>query len=74
MLKKVVEVRKEKKIEAEKVAKEKANYVFKIGDRVRVEGSRSIGTIDRVEKKKALVNFGFFTTETKIEKLELVKG
>ncbi|MBS9774386.1 MAG: DNA mismatch repair protein MutS [Tenacibaculum sp.] len=74
VLKKVVEVRKEKKIENEKIAKEKANYVFKIGDRVRVEGSRSIGVIDRIEKKKALINFGMFTTETKIEKLELVKG
>ncbi len=73
VLEKVVEVRKEKKKEAKKIAEEKANYTFKIGDRVRVEGSRSIGTIDRIEKKKALINFGLFTTETKIEKLEIVK-
>lgn len=73
VLQKVVEVRKEKKIEAEKVAKERAEYVFKIGDRVRLIDGNSVGTIDKIEKKKAFVNYGFFTTEAKIEQLELVQ-
>lgn len=73
VLEKVVEVRKEKKAEAKKIAKEKANYVFKVGDRVKIGDSNTVGTIDRIEKKKALINYGFFTTETNIDKLELVE-
>ncbi|MGG8495082.1 endonuclease MutS2 [Tenacibaculum sp. TC6] len=73
VLEKVVEVRKEKKIEADKVAKERAEYVFKIGDRVRLIDGNAVGTIDKIEKKKAFINYGLFTTEAKIEQLELVE-
>ena len=73
VLKKVVEVRKEKKEEAKKIAKEKAAYIFKINDRVRLEDGNAVGTIERIEKKKALINYGLFTTETDISKLELVE-
>lgn len=73
VLDKVDQVRKEKKIRAEKIAKEKAAYVFKIGDKVRLEDGNAVGTIERIEKKKALINYGLFTTEATTDKLELVQ-
>ena len=69
----MVVVRKEKKIAAAKIAKEKSEYVYKINDRVRIEGSNSIGTIDKIDKKGVTINYGVFTTKTSIEKLELVE-
>lgn len=72
VLEKVVEVRKERKLREEKIAKEKASYVFKIGDRVRLEDGSAVGTIERIEKNKALINYGIFTTEAATNKLELV--
>ena len=73
VLKKVVEVRKEKKEEAQKIAKAKADYIFKVADKVRILDSNAVGTIERIEKKKALINYGLFTTETNLNKLELVE-
>lgn len=73
VLKKVVKVREEKRVEAEKIAKAKAEYVFKVGDKVRLVDGNAVGTIDKIEKSKIFVNYGFFTTEAKIEQLELVQ-
>ena len=73
VLEKVVEVRKEKKIEAVKIAKEKSLYVYKINDQVRIIDSNSVGTIDKIDRKSVTINYGFFTTKTSVEKLELVK-
>ncbi|CAM1339837.1 endonuclease MutS2 [Tenacibaculum aestuarii] len=73
VLQKVVKVREEKQKEAEKIAKEKAAYVFKVNDRVRLVDGNAVGTIDKIEKKKAFINYGLFTTEAKIEQLELVE-
>ncbi|CAM1349282.1 endonuclease MutS2 [Tenacibaculum crassostreae] len=73
VLEKVVKVREEKKKEAEKIAQEKAAYVFKVNDRVRLVDGNAVGTIDKIEKKKAFINYGLFTTEAKIEQLELVE-
>mgnify|MGYP001943764385 CR=1 FL=1 len=73
VLKKVVEVRKEKKKEAQKIAKEKAAYIFKVNDRVRLLDGNAVGTIEKIEKKKAFINYGLFTTETSVSKLELVE-
>lgn len=73
VLEKVAEVREVKKEFAKKIAKAKADYIFKIDDRVRLEDGNAIGTIERIEKKKALVNYGVFTTEVNIEKLEFVE-
>jgi len=72
VLQKVVKVRKEKKVVAAKVAKEKAAYKYKINDRVRVIGSNTIGTIEKIENKKVEVNYGIFTTKTTIDKLDFV--
>ena len=68
-----MKVREEKKIEAEKVAKEKQNYHFKIHDRVRIIDSNSVGTIDKIDKKTVVINYGIFTTKTSVDKLELVE-
>ena len=70
----VVKVREIKKIEAEKIAKQKADYVFKTNDKVRIEGSNSCGTIHKIEKNNAFINYGFFTTKTTLNKLELVEA
>ena len=73
VLQKVVEVRKEKKIEAKKIAKAKADYVFKVNDRVRLLDGNAVGTIEKIEKKKAFINYGLFTTEADVSKLEFVE-
>ncbi len=73
VMKKVVEIRKVKNKEAEKLAKIKAEYIFKINDSVRLIDGNSVGTIEKIEKKKAFINYGNFTTEASLEKLELVE-
>ncbi|MGB5652461.1 MAG: DNA mismatch repair protein MutS, partial [Robiginitalea sp.] len=68
-------IRKKKKAEkrsAEKSQAKKPRPVFKIGDQVRLSDSKSVGSIDRIEKQKALVNYGVFTTEVSIDQLEFV--
>lgn len=47
--------------------------VFKIGDRVRLIDGKAVGTIDSLEKGKAVVNYGMFTTKVGVEQLELVE-
>lgn len=73
VLQKVVEVRKEKKKEAEIIAKAKSDYVFKVNDRVRLLDGNAVGTINKIEKKNVFINYGLFTTKAKIEQLELVE-
>lgn len=63
------------KIETAKIeAKQKANYTFKPNDRVKIMDSNSIGTIEKIEKNNAFINYGMFTTKTSITKLELVQA
>ena len=79
----VQEVQKEVKVirEKKKVAKKKAivaeknkpRPVFKIGDRVRMVDGKAVGTIDSLEKNKAIVNYGMFTTNVSVDQLELVE-
>jgi len=74
---KVEEIRKEKKekkIKAQKVESEKPKVVLKIGDRVRMVDGKSIGTIDKIEKNKAVVNYGIFTSKVSLEELEFVQA
>ena len=73
VLEKVVEVRKEKKVEAAKIAKERSEYIYQLNDRVRIIDSNSVGTIDKIDKKRVVINYGIFTTKTTIDKLELVE-
>ena len=73
VLQKVVKVRAEKQIEAKKIAKAKSEYIFKVGDRVRLIDGNAVGSIDKVEKKNVFINYGLFTTKASIEKIELVE-
>ena len=69
----VRKVRRTKQEQARENTNQKANYIFKIGDKVRIEGSRSNGTIDKLEKNIAFINYGIFITKVSTEKLELVE-
>ena len=60
--------------ETKKVTLEnKKNYQFNINDQVRLFEGNACGTIDKIEKNIATVNYGLFTTKVSIEQLELVK-
>lgn len=75
--KKIIKVRQEKKIEkkkAEKAEKNKPRPIFKIGDRVRMFDGKAVGSIDNLEKGKAVVNYGMFTTNVSVDQLELVEA
>ena len=70
-----VAVIREKKKKIEKEKKEvppKPKPILKIGDRVRMFDGKAIGTIDTLEKGKAIVNYGMFTTNVAVDLLELV--
>ena len=72
---KKVEVIREKKKEAKKKApvEEKPKPILKLNDRVRMHDGRAIGTIDKIEKNKAIVNYGLFTSNVSMDLLELVE-
>ena len=73
VLQKVIEVRNIKTEAAKKIAKAKADYVFKVKDRVRLVDGNAVGTIEKIEKKKAFINYGIFTTEASLDQLEFVE-
>ncbi len=68
-------IRERKKVEkeiAKKLPPPKPKVTLKLGDRVRMIDGRAIGTIDNLEKNKAIVNYGMFTTNVSIDELEKV--
>jgi len=73
---KVNAIRKEKKAKKaqEKQIIAKSKPVLKIGDRVRMFDGKAIGSIDTIEKDKAVVNYGIFTTNVSMDLLELVEA
>ncbi|NKI32385.1 endonuclease MutS2 [Croceivirga thetidis] len=74
---KIVKVRKQKAVKKEKAKQEEKNKprpVFKIGDRVRMHDGKAVGSIDDLEKGKAIVNYGLFTTNVSVDLLELVSS
>ncbi|WGD34488.1 DNA mismatch repair protein MutS [Olleya sp. YS] len=73
--KKVEVIRKKKKAAKEKAKPvEKPKPILKVGDRVRMHDGRSVGSIDKFEKGKAIVNYGMFTTNVNVDLLELVEA
>ncbi|WP_445384983.1 endonuclease MutS2 [Robiginitalea sp. IMCC44478] len=73
---KVKDIRQQKKKQAAKKAKkekEKPRPVLKVGDRVRLWDGKAVGSIDSIEKNKAIVNYGLFTTNVGLDQLELVE-
>ncbi len=73
---KTVEViRQKKKVAKQKIeAAPQAKPNFKVGDRVRLKDGKAVGTIDKLEKNKAVINYGMFTTNVSVEQLELVES
>ena len=71
---KVEEIRKEKKEKKLKPVIEKPKPILKVGDRVRMLDGRSVGSIDLIEKNKATVNYGIFTSKVSLDELELVEA
>ena len=47
---------------------------MKIGDRVRMLEGKAVGSIETIEKNKAVVNYGLFTTNVSLDQLELVQA
>ncbi|MET3025982.1 DNA mismatch repair protein MutS [Flavobacterium sp. UW10123] len=71
---KVEEIRQEKKEKKLKPVVEKPKPILKVGDRVRMLDGRSVGSIDLIEKNKATVNYGIFTSKVSLDELELVEA
>ncbi|TKS56417.1 endonuclease MutS2 [Mesohalobacter halotolerans] len=69
-------IREKKKKAAKEEAKRPPKPKPKLheGDSVRLQDGKAVGTIDRFEKQKAIVNYGAFTTSVQPEMLELVKS
>lgn len=73
--KKVAVIRKKKKAQKKKeVPVEKPKPILKSGDRVRMHDGKAVGSIDDIEKGKAIVNYGMFTTSVNLDLLELVEA
>ena len=69
---KMVSIRKEKKKnKLNPQPQPKVKVVLKVGDKVRIVDSKSVGTLDLIEKKKGIVNYGLFTTQVNLEQLEI---
>ena len=76
VIQKIEVIREKKKVEkkkAEVVEKNKPRPIFKVGDRVRLTDGKAVGSIDSLERNKAIVNYGIFTTNVSVEQLELVE-
>jgi DNA mismatch repair protein MutS2 len=69
---KIRERKQQEKEEAKKAPPPRPKVSLKVGDRVRMIDGRAIGTIDTIEKNKAIVNYGVFTTNVSLNELEKV--
>ena len=73
--KKVEVIRKKKKAAKEKAKPvEKPKPIIRVGDRVRMHDGRAVGILDAIEKGKATVDYGMFTTNVNLDLLELVEA
>ena len=65
------------RVKKEKVEREKAifikDYQFQINDTVRLKDGNAKGTVEKIEKNTATINYGVFTAKTNLGQLELVK-
>jgi DNA mismatch repair protein MutS2 len=68
---------KKVRVKKQKVEREKAihikDYQFKINDTVRLKEGNAKGTVEKIEKNIATINYGLFTAKTNVAQLELVK-
>ena len=70
----VKKIRHKKKVKEKQISTAKSNYKYKLNDRVRLIDGRAVGTIDKIEKNIATVNYGLFTTKADTSKIELVEA
>jgi DNA mismatch repair protein MutS2 len=70
----VEEIRAEKKAKKVKEVVEKPKPILKVGDRVRMFDGKAVGNIDAIERNKATVNYGLFTSKVSLDLLELVEA
>ena len=70
----VEEIRAEKKARKVKEVIEKPKPILKVGDRVRMFDGKAVGSIDTIERNKATVNYGLFTSKVSLDLLELVEA
>ena len=70
---KIRKEKKEKKIKAKQEEENKPQVTLKLGDRVRMKDGKAIGTIDKIKKTKAIVNYGIFTSKVSLSELEDVQ-
>ena len=70
----VEEIRAEKKAKKVKEVIEKPKPILKLGDRVRMFDGKAVGSIDSIERNKATVNYGLFTSKVSLDLLELVEA
>lgn len=72
----VAVIREKKKVAKDKEKNKPAPQrpTLKVGDRVRMQEGRAVGSIDNIEKNKAIVNYGMFTTNVSMDQLELVEA
>ena len=58
-----------KKEQREKEAVQKKIQALKVGDRVKINGSTSVGTIDRIKDDIIFINYGLFTTQISVDEV-----
>ncbi len=69
----IEKVREEKKMEKREKAIVIEGYTFKVNDIVRLKDGNAKGSVEKIEKNIATINYGMFTAKTDIDQLELVK-
>jgi DNA mismatch repair protein MutS2 len=65
------EISKQKDVleQKEKAETKKKIDNLKVGDRVKIHGSSSVGTIDKIKKDTVFVNYGLFTTQINVNEV-----
>lgn len=58
-----------KKEQREKEAVQKKIQALKVGDRVKINGSTSVGTIDKIKDDIIFINYGLFTTQISVDEV-----
>ncbi|MEN8125041.1 MAG: DNA mismatch repair protein MutS [Bacteroidota bacterium] len=69
----VEKIRENKQKVERRLAAQNSDYKFKINDRVRLIDGTAKGTIDKIEKDIATINYGMFTAKANVDQLELVQ-
>lgn len=68
----VIEKISETNEKLEEKRKEERSLWMKVGQRVRIAGSTSVGTIEKISKNKVIVNYGTFKTTINPDELERI--